>query len=169
MSNGGHRQGFDMVFGSLESGKGTEVGEADRSAGRIDGRVRALLKRSVNSLWATRGGQGSQGCETARRKRIMAERDFRDAQRSCACRPGSSPRHGKLRSAAARRSALLVDRVSLACPLRELVARVDRALQSRFEITKRLAELRFERRDAVPAEHELGSRHAGARAAPRLG
>jgi len=50
----------------------------------------------------------------------------------------------------------LVDCVSLARPLKELVAGVDCALQSRFEITKRPAEPRFERRDAIPAEHELG-------------
>ena len=50
----------------------------------------------------------------------------------------------------------LVGCVSLGRPLRELVARVDSALQSFLEITKRLAELRFERRDAIPAEHKLG-------------
>jgi hypothetical protein len=37
-----------------------------------------------------------------------------------------------------------------------LVARVDRALKSRFQGAERFAELRFEPRDAIPAEHELG-------------
>jgi hypothetical protein len=60
----------------------------------------------------------------------------------------------------------LMDRVSLGRPLRELVACVDRALQARFEVTKRLAELRFERRDAIQAEHEF--RHVMQEFGPRL-
>jgi len=49
-----------------------------------------------------------------------------------------------------------VDRVSLGRPFRESIACVDRALQSRLKGAERFAELRFERRDAVPAEHEFG-------------
>ena len=41
-------------------------------------------------------------------------------------------------------------------PVRESIACVDRALQSRIKGAERFAELRFERRDAVPAEHEFG-------------
>ena len=50
----------------------------------------------------------------------------------------------------------LVDRVSLGRPFRESIACVDRALQSRIKGAERFAELSFERRDAVPPEHEFG-------------
>ena len=108
----------------------------------------------MNSRWATRGGQGSR-LETARRKRILAERDFRDAQGLA--HVGPAPAHD-MESFGGGGEAVgaLVGCVSLGRPLRELVARVDRALQSHFEITKRLTELRFERCDAIPAEHEFG-------------
>ena len=108
----------------------------------------------MNSRWATRGGQGSR-LETARRKRILAERDFRDAQGLA--HVGPAPAHD-MESFGGGGEAVgaLVGCVSLGRPLRELVACVDRALQSRIKGAERLAELRFERRDAVPAEHEFG-------------
>src|SRR5262249_22010040 len=93
--------------------------------------------------------------ETMYRKRILGERDFRDAQGLAHVGP-APPHDMESFGCSGEPVGALVDRVSLGCPLRELVACVDRALQSRFEITKWFAELRFEGCDAVPPNHELG-------------
>ena len=66
------------------------------------------------------------------------------------------PATWKASDAAAKPVGALVDRVSLGRPFRESIACVDRALQSRIKGAERFAELLFERRDAVPAEHEFG-------------
>ena len=116
----------------------------------------SALNRSMNSLWAARGGQGSQGAKTARRKRIMEERDFRDAQGLAHLDPAPARDMESFgRGGEAIRA--LVDRASPGRPFRESIACVDRALQSRIKGAERFAELSFERRDAVPAEHEFGS------------
>ena len=123
-----------MVFGSLERGKGTEVGEGDRLQGGLMGAFERFEPFDEQPLGDARGP--GLPVETARRKRILAERDF-SMRRACACRPGSSPRHGKLRR---RRRG---DR--RACGLRKPRAStsgvgrcVDRALQAHFEARNRL-------------------------------
>ncbi len=42
-------------------------------------------------------------------------------------------------------------------PWRQPIARVDGGLQPGFELAEWLPELRFQRRDAIPTEHKLGS------------
>src|SRR5208337_5223801 len=50
----------------------------------------------------------------------------------------------------------LVLRVGLRGPWQQLIARVDGGLQASFELAKWLAELRLQRRDAIPTKHEFG-------------
>ena len=47
--------------------------------------------------------------------------------------------------------------VVLGGPLRQPIARVDSGLQASFELAEWLAQLRFQRRNAIPTEHKLGS------------
>ena len=141
------------MFGSIESGKGTEVGEEDSQFGLM-GAFERIEPFDEQPLGNARG-PGPPRRETARRKRIVEERDFRDAQGLAYVDP--APAHD-MESFGRGGEAVgaLVDRVSLGRPFRESIACVDRALQSRIKGAERFAELRFERRDAVPAEHEFG-------------
>jgi hypothetical protein len=100
-------------------------------------------------------GPGLPRRETARRKRILEERDFRDAQDLAHLDPAPA-HHMESFGRGGEPVSALVDRVSVGRPFWESIACVDRALQPRFKGAERFAELRFERRDAVPAEHELG-------------
>jgi hypothetical protein len=62
----------------------------------------------------------------------------------------------------------LVLRTGLERPGRQPIARVDRGLQASVEDAKRLAELRLQGCDAVPAQHELGCvMHEFAKPLPR--
>jgi hypothetical protein len=67
-----------MMFGSLESGKGTEVGEGDSQCGLM-GAFEWIEPFDELPLGDARG-PGLPRRETAERKRIVEERDFRDAQ-----------------------------------------------------------------------------------------
>ena len=142
-----------MVFGSMVSGKGTKVRERDSQCGLM-GAFKFSEPFDEQPLSDARG-PGLPRRETAGRKRIVEERDFRDAQGLAHVDP--APAHD-MESFGRGVEAIgaLVDRVSLGRPFRESIACVDRALQPRFKGAERFAELRFERRDAVPAEHEFG-------------
>jgi hypothetical protein len=67
------------MFGSIESGKGTEVGEEDSQCGLM-GAFERIEPFDEQPLGNARG-PGLPRRETARRKkRIVEERDFRDAE-----------------------------------------------------------------------------------------
>jgi hypothetical protein len=85
----------------------------------------------------------------------LEERDFRDAEGLGYIDPAPA-HHMESFGRGGEAVGALVDRVSLGRPFRESIACVDRALQPRIKGVERFAELRFERRDAVPAEHEFG-------------
>ena len=142
-----------MMFGSIQSGKGTEVGEGDSQCGLM-GAFECIEPFDEQPL-GNAPGAGLPRRETAQRKRILEERDFRDAQGLAHVDP--APAHD-MESFGRGGEAVgaLVDCVSLGRPFRESIACVDRALQSRIKSAERFAELRFERRDAVPPEHEFG-------------
>jgi hypothetical protein len=142
-----------MMFGSIESGKGAEVGEEDSQCGLI-GAFERIEPFDEQPLGNARG-PGLPRRETSRRKRIVEERDFRDAQGLAYVDPAPA-RDMESFGCRGKPVGALVDRVSLGRPFRESIACVDRALQSRIKGAERFAELRFERRDAVPAEHEFG-------------
>jgi hypothetical protein len=78
MSNAGSSSGFDMMFGSFESGKGTEVGEEDSQCGLM-GAFERIEPFDEQPPGNARGPRPPRR-ETARRKRILEERDFCDAQ-----------------------------------------------------------------------------------------
>ena len=142
-----------MMFGSLERWERTQVGEGDRPRCGLMGAFQGIEPLDEQPLSDARG-PGLPRRETAGRKRIVEERDFRDAQGLAHVDP--APAHD-MESFGRGGEAVgaLVDCVSLGRPFRESIACVDRALQSRIKSAERFAELRFERRDAVPAEHEL--------------
>src|SRR5580704_19393561 len=124
MSNAGSSSGFDMVFGSIESGKGTEVGEGDSHRGLM-GAFERIEPFDEQPLGDARG-PGLPRRETARRNRIVEERGFGDAQGFAHVGPApandmeSFGRGGEAVGA-------LVDRVSLGRPFRQSIAGVDRA------------------------------------------
>jgi hypothetical protein len=140
------------MFGSIESGKGTAVAERDHPQCGLMG---AFDEPFDEQPLGDARGPGLPRRETARRNRIVEERGFGDAQGFAHVGPApandmeSFGRGGEAGGA-------LVDRVSLGRPFRQSIAGVDRALQARLEGAERFAELRFEWRDAVPAEHEFG-------------
>src|ERR1700727_785115 len=78
MPNAGSSSGFDMMVGSIESWKGTEVGEED-SQGGLMGACECIEPFDEQPLGNARGPGLPRG-ETARRKRILEERAFRDAE-----------------------------------------------------------------------------------------
>ena len=82
-----------MMFGSIESGKGTKVGERDSQRGLM-GAFECIEPFDEQPLGNARGpGELPEARNRAAKKRIVEERDFRDAEGLAVCRPGSSPRH----------------------------------------------------------------------------
>jgi hypothetical protein len=115
------------MFGSIESGKGTEVGEEDSQCGLM-GVFERIEPFDEQPLGNARG-PGLPRRETARRKRIVEERDFRDAQGLAYVDPAPA-RDMESFGRGGKPVGTLVDRVSLGRPFRESIA-VSIALCSR--------------------------------------
>src|SRR3984885_15870101 len=79
MSHAGSSSGFDMMFGSIESGKWTAVAERDHPQCGLMGAFECIEPFDEQPLGDARG-PGLPRRETTRRKRIVGERDLRDAQ-----------------------------------------------------------------------------------------
>ena len=99
-------------------------------------------------------GPGLPGREGAWRERVVNERRLRDAEGLAHLDPAPADDVHCLGSGG-EPVRPLVERVVFGRPFRQSVARVDRGLQAGLEGAKRLAELRLERGDAVPAQHEF--------------
>ena len=66
------------MFGSLERGKGTEVGEGDRLQDGLMGALEGFEPFAEQTLGDARGPRPPR-FESTRRERIVAERSFFDA------------------------------------------------------------------------------------------
>src|SRR5271165_6635392 len=119
--------------------------------GRVSKLAEPLHEKMLRDSWRPR----LPARKLSWRKRIVEKRLALDAERLD--HVGSAPADDVERFAGSGETiGPLVLRVILGGPWRQLIARVDSALQAGFGYAKGLAQQRFQRRDAIPTQHKLG-------------